>query len=456
MSTEINLFELITKDKLITIINSISDGVFTLDKDFNITFMNKTAEEIIGISLSEALGKRCKDVFKVNICEDQCALLQTIKTGKPIVNKSVCLINNEDQRVPISISTALLKNNKGEVIGGVETFRDLRLVETLRKELEESYSFEDMIGRSREMREMFKLLPIVAESDSTILIEGESGTGKELVARAIHSLSSRKKGPMITVNSSAIPDTIMESELFGYKAGAFTDAKKDKKGKFALADGGTLFLDEVGEISPVIQVKMLRVLQERTYEPLGGTESENANVRILAATNKKLDALVDEGKFRKDLFYRINVVRLHLPPLRERREDISLLVDHFIGKFNSLRNKNIAGITPIALNRLLKHDFPGNVRELENIIEYAFVMSPGGVIKPEHLPDYLQEKQAIPAVEIAQSFHEMESLFIIAALKRNNWSRKDAARELGINPSTLFRKIKKLKLNLPGIDGRKK
>lgn len=436
--------------RLLTIVDSISDGVFAIDPDFKITFLNRAAERITGYYENEALEKPCADILQTNICDEGCALRQTMKTRRPVVNRLVCMTNKRGQRVPISISTALLKDNQGKIIGGVETFRDLNMVEKLHKQFETTFSYESILSKDHKMRELFKILPTIAESESSVLIEGESGTGKELVARALHNLSPRKTGPFISVNCGALPDTLLESELFGYKAGAFTDAKRDKKGRFAIADKGTLLLDEIGDISPAMQAKLLRVLQDNTYEPLGSTQSYTADVRIIAATNKELDKLVSEGEFRQDLYYRINVVKIKIPPLRERKGDIPLLADHFIDQFNKLRNKDISGVAPPALHRLMKHDFPGNIRELENIIEHAFILSPGGAIKPEHLPDYLQEQKAIPAVEIAGTMNEMESLFIIAALKRNDWSRKKTAEELSINTSTLYRKIKKLGLKVPG------
>jgi transcriptional regulator with PAS, ATPase and Fis domain len=282
-----------------------------------------------------------------------------------------------------------------------------------------------------------------------LLIEGESGTGKELIARAVHNCSGRNSKPMIIVNCGAIPENLLESELFGYKSGAFTDAKKNKKGRFALAEGGTLFLDEIGDLSPNLQVKILRVLQDRVYEPLGSTHSEHADVRIISATNKNLANLVESGNFRKDLYYRLNIFRIEVPLLKDRKEDIPLLINHFIDKFCFPTHKDISGISPIALKTLLNHNYPGNIRELENIIEHAFVLCQGGVIKPEHLPDYLQKKSSIPAVEIAKTMDEMEAMFIAAALKRNNWSRKDTAKELGMDVSTLYRKIKKLGISYP-------
>ncbi len=437
------------KNKLLTIINSISDGVFTIDTEFRITFMNEAVETITGYKKDEVIGKYCHNVFKTNICKDSCALRQTLSTGEPVINRLVCMINKAGKKVPISVSTALLKNEDEKVIGAVETFRDLDMGARLHSEYEAKYTFENMISRNAKMREIFKVLPMVAQSDSTVLLQGESGTGKELVARALHNLSARRKGPFVSLNCGALPDQLLESELFGYKAGAFTDAKKDKKGRFALAEGGTFFLDEIGDISPALQVKLLRVLQEKTYEPLGATQSFKADVRIITATNKNLEELTAQEKFRKDLFYRINVVKLTLPPLRERRDDIPLLVEHFVSKFNRLLNKNIAGVSSEAMRLLLKHNYPGNIRELENIIEHAFIMTPKGVIRPEFLPEYMQDKKTIPAIEIAGTMKELEALFLIAALKRNNWKRNKTAKELGINPSTLYRKIKRLGLKIP-------
>lgn len=436
-------------EKLLTIIDSISDGVFAVDLDFNITFLNSAAERITGYNKSNTLGKPCADILQTNICEKGCALRHTISSREPVINRLVCMMNKKGQRIPISISTALLRDNNGRITGGVETFRDLNLVEKLRKEFEAGFSLENILSKDHKMHELFKILPTIAQSESSILIEAESGTGKELVARALHNLSPRKAGPFVSVNCGALPDSLLESELFGYKAGAFTDAKTDKKGRFAIADKGTLLLDEIGDISPAMQVKLLRVLQDNTYEPLGSTQSCTADVRIIAATNKVLEKLVSEGEFRQDLYYRINVIKIRIPPLRERKGDIPLLVDHFINQFDKLRNKDISGIAPAALGLLMKHSFPGNVRELENVIEHAIILSPGGAIKPEHLPEYLQEQKVIPAIEIASTMNEMESLFIIAALKRNNWSRKKTAEELGINTSTLYRKIRKLGLKIP-------
>ena len=432
------------KDEQNVILNSISEGVFTVDLDWRITSFNRAAEAITGINSRDAIGKLCRDVLRADVCESGCTLAQTMRTGKPIMNKAVQIINSEGKKKAITISTALFKDSKGKIIGGVETFRDMSLVEQLRKEIHNKYSCEDIISQSHLIQNLFSILPNISESNTTVLIEGESGTGKELFARAIHNLSLRKKKPFIAVNCGALPDTLLESELFGYKAGAFTDARKDKPGRFDLAQGGTLFLDEIGDISLSIQVKLLRVLQEKVYEPIGGVSTVNANVRIITATNKKLDQLVKEGKFRDDLYYRINVMKLELPSLKSRKEDIPLLIDHFINKFNQLHNKNICCVTSDVTAALLAYDYPGNIRELENIIEHCFVLCEGEIIETRHLPSSVKltsnkewEENGAPV-----TIKQVEIALINQALKRNQGNKTAAAKELGIDKSTLFRKIK--------------
>jgi PAS domain S-box-containing protein len=426
----------------------VPDGVFTVDSDWRVTFFNRAAEQITGIKRSEAIGRRCCDVFRASICENACALKQTLSTSRPVVNKVVYIIDSRGKKVPISISTAALKDAEGRIVGGVESFRDLRLVEELHRELQHQDSFSDIIGRSAVMRQIFEILPQIAQSDSTVLIEGASGTGKELFARAVHNLSRRRAKKFIVLNCGALPDNLLESELFGYKAGAFTDARRDKPGRFALAEGGTIFLDEIGDISPAMQARLLRVLQERVYEPLGGVEPIKTDVRVIAATNKSLTKLVEQGRFREDLFYRVHVIRIELPSLRDRQEDIPLLIDHFIARFNRLKGKDISGASDEVLARLMEHSFPGNVRELENIIEHAFVLCQGGVIELKHLPPAFRGGALGEALRFgkAMSLESVERLLIADALRRNNGNRQKAAKELGINPSTLFRKLKTLRL----------
>ena len=439
------------------VLDSINEGVFTVDMDWRITSFNRAAERITQTTRGEALGKACCDVFHANVCEKNCALRQTFHTGKPVVNATAHIINRQGQRVPIRISTAILSDDGGKAIGGVETFQDLSQVEQLQKQLESRYTFEDIVGRSPAMVRLFELLPPIADSSSTVLIEGPSGTGKELFARAIHNLSPRRKKRFVPVNCAALPDTLLESELFGHRAGAFTDAKRDKPGRFALADGGTIFLDEIGDISPALQVRLLRVLQDRIVEPLGAVEPLHVNVRVVAATNLNLAKLVQDGQFRDDLYYRIRVIHLVLPALRQRREDIPLLTDHIVAKFNRLQGKDIAGVSVEAMARLLEHDFPGNVRELENIIEQAFVLCRSGIIELHHLPPELRASPYTSAEGLSpMSLRTMEKLLITEILQRRSGNRKLAARDLGVDVSTLYRKIKAFGIDVPDSDGRRR
>jgi PAS domain S-box-containing protein len=432
------------------ILESISDGVFTVDHNWKITSFNRAAEEITGISRKEAVGRHCWEVFRSNMCEGDCALKKTMKQKKSYVSTSTYIINSHQKKIPITVSTSPLINKRGKIIGGVETFRDHSLVEELRKELYARFQLGDMVSSSPEMQKIFNILPQVAQSDSTVLLEGETGTGKELTARAIHDLSPRKSKPFIAINCGALPDPLLESELFGYKAGAFTNAVKDKPGHFALAEGGTIFLDEIGDTSAALQVRLLRVLEEREYIPLGGVKKIHADIRIIAASNRNLEELADKGLFRRDLFYRINVVRLNLPPLRERMEDIPLLVEYFINKFNRIKGKAVHGVDCDVLEALMAHQFPGNIRELENILEHAFVLCSEGDIQLQHLPGDMslsphEKSQCKCNNDLIKA---AESKVITEALKRNRYNRKATAIELGIHKSTLFRKINRLGIQL--------
>ncbi|MDY6862227.1 MAG: sigma 54-interacting transcriptional regulator [Thermodesulfobacteriota bacterium] len=429
------------------ILDSIADGVFTINDQDEITSFNRAAEKITGFSKEEAIGQYCFNIFRANICQTHCALKQTLKTGKPIINLPVNILNQQGKEVPVSISTSVLKNEKGEVIGAVETFRDLSVVEELKKEISKQYSLEDIISKNYKIQELFNIIPDIAESDSTVLIQGPSGSGKELFARAIHNLSLRSNNPYVKVNCGAIPDTLLESELFGYVKGAFTDAKKDKPGRFFLAERGTIFLDEIGDMSPNLQIKLLRILQEKEYEPLGGTTPIKANVRVVTATNKNLSELVTKGSFREDLFYRINVVKIELPPLAERREDIPLLIENFIHKFNILKDKNIPGVSDEVLELLMRYDFPGNIRELENIIEHAFVLCKDKIIEKKHLPfDIIQNLSAIESSHGPLQIRPLkiaEVELIQKTLSKYSGNRIATSRELKISRSTLWRKIRK-------------
>lgn len=435
---------LLNTDTTKIILDSISDGVFTIDYNWKITSFNRAAEEITGICRQDAIGCHCWDVFRSNMCEQGCALKKTMDQGKPFVSSSAYIINNQQKKIPITASTSLLIDKDGEVLGGVETFRDHSVVEALRKELTGGVQVGDMVSNSSAMKNIFNILPQIAESDSSVLIEGETGTGKELMARAIHNTSHRKDSPFVAINCGALPDTLLESELFGYKKGAFTHAVKDKPGHFALADNGTIFLDEIADTSPAFQVRLLRVLQEREYTPLGGIEKERSNVRIIAATNKNLTNMVEKKEFRQDLYYRINVIKISLPPLRHRMEDIPYLVDQFISRLNLRRNKMIQGLSPEVLAALMAHNFPGNIRELENIIEHAFVLCAKEFITMAHLPASLAAGSGRGAGKNRNPVVAAQIKMITDALKRNNNNRNAAARDLGIHKSTLFRRIKKL------------
>lgn len=433
------------------VIHSIGDGVFTVDKNWRITCFNRAAEEITGVKRSEAIGRKCHEVFKSNICKDACAVQYTIETGRPVVNLTVYLTDKNQLQIPVSVSTALFRNKKGELIGGVATFRDLRLVEELRKRIEGDYSFEDIISKNKKIREILDILPTLAVNGSSVLITGETGTGKELFARALHNLSGRA-GEFVAVNCGGFPETLIESELFGYEAGAFTGAVKAKPGRFRMAEGGTLFLDEIGELPPTLQVKLLRVLQEKAYEPLGGVQPQKADVRIITATNRNLEEMVAEGSFRRDLYYRVNVIKIEIPPLRDRIEDVPLLVDHFMRRFSALHDKEVSSISPGAMKILMSHDYPGNIRELENIVEHGCILCRGGFIKEENLPDWLQK--STENQEAYTSLEDLEREYILSVLKKNRWNRLATARDLNIHKTTLFRKIKKLGIHLPDQDGR--
>jgi PAS domain S-box-containing protein len=466
-----------------TILESISDGVFTVDMNWRVTSFNRAAERITGVSRKEALGRLCSEVFRSSLCGASCALRETLKSGKPIIGKTCYIVNAEGRRIPISISTATLRDSEGRLLGGAETFRDLSELEALRMELRGKHHLGDLASRSPLMQRVFEVLPAIASSPSSVLILGETGSGKELVARALHSLSPRSKGPFVAVNCGALPDTLLESELFGYRAGAFTGASKNKPGRFALAKGGSLFLDEIGDVSPALQIRLLRVLQERVYEPLGATRGVRTDARLIFATNRDLTELMRQGKFREDLYYRVNVVRVELPPLRRRKEDIPMLVDQFITRFNRLHGKSLQGISNEALSLLMARDWPGNIRELENAIERAFITCDQGLIGARHLAEYVNapsgggaksdssaSNQAIsskgelriapdsphtgPVSDIRQAHRILDAAVLRGALERNHQNRQAAANELGIHKTTLFRRMKKLGIPFPSKDGR--
>ncbi|MBU2512807.1 sigma 54-interacting transcriptional regulator [bacterium] len=433
------------------ILESINDGVFTIDEAFKIKSFNKAAEKITGFSRHEAIGKPCSEIFRSNLCDANCVLRRTMKEKKSYINLSAVIMHKQKGRISVSMSAAILEDKEGNVIGGVETFRDLTLIDELKKELNSRFQLGDIISRNPVMQNIFRLVPQIANSESTVLIEGETGTGKELLARAIHNSGHRSNRPFVAINCGALPDTLLESELFGYKAGAFTHAVKDKPGHFAMAKYGTILLDEIGDTSSAFQVKLLRVLEEKEYTPLGGLKPVKTYVTVIAATNKNLSSLVEKGLFREDLYYRIDVIRLELPPLRERKEDIPLLVDRFIKRRNRLTNRSIRGVDSDVLHALMMYDFPGNIRELENIIERAFILCREDTIQLTHLSKQIHPHaiSRISSMGLCKNCNPNEVIVIEEALKRNNFNRLETARELGIHKSTLFRKMKKLGMTPP-------
>lgn len=445
-----------------SILESISDGVFTVDNDFRITYLNRSAEAMILVRREEALGRLCCEVFRSNLCEGACALRRTLEKGVPVIDLSCFIINNEGRRLPISISTAVLRDQAGNIVGGAETFRNLSDLEQLRQEISPTRRLGDFTSHSPSMARIFSQLEAVAETGSTVLITGETGTGKELLARTIHAHSPRREQPFVAINCGAFPDSLLESELFGYRKGAFTGADRDKPGRFALAEGGTLLLDEIGEISPAMQVRLLRILQERSYEPLGAVKAVRTNVRIMAATHRDLQQMVAEGSFRQDLFYRIHVIQLELPPLRDRREDIPFLVDGFIRRFNLVMNRQVTGISQTALRLLALYAWPGNIRQLENAIERSMVFCKGVMIEADDLPAELAA--VLPRMElegngsgaISDVVRLSEKQAILAALKQTGGNRRQAAEILHIHPTTFYRKLKTLRISPEIPDGRRK
>ena len=431
------------------ILESISDGVFTVDHEWRIASFNHAAETITGIARTEAIGKPCNEVFRSNMCETGCALKETLSTNTPVIGRTGYIIKSDGSRVPISVSTAVLRNNQGEIMGGAETFRDLSEIEVLREALGKQNTVGDILSVSPAMRPVLDLVHALAPMETTVLITGETGSGKEVVARAIHSGGQRASLPFVALNCGALPDTLLESELFGHVKGAFTGAEKDHPGVFEQAGEGTLFLDEIGEISPAMQIRLLRVIQERQFIPLGGTGSRPVRARIIAATNRDLAARVREGHFREDLYFRINVITIEIPPLRKRREDIPLLADKFLSRAAALTGRPLPSIDPDAMARLVVYDWPGNIRELQNKIERGAILSQDGVIRVCDLAleeSVWQPEQSStpepPSLRTAAS--EGSKKAIIEALHATGGRRRQAAALLGIHPATLFRRMRAL------------
>ena len=431
--------------RITAILNSIEDGVLTIDQNWRITSFNRGAETITGFSAEDVIGKPCRTVFGKgprgkNLCGQFCPVKQVLQTGQPISDVQSEILNRGGKRVVLRLNASVLRDETGETIGAVETFRNISDLVHLRDQVERKYGSDGMIGRSPAMRRIYDLIRDIADTEAIVLIQGETGTGKELVAAAIHHLSSRKDGPFVKLNCSALPEGLLESELFGHVRGAFTGAVRDKPGRFELAEGGTLLLDEIGDVSPSIQVKLLRVLEDQTFERVGGTETVQSDVRLIAATNRNLKEAIRQKAFREDLYYRLNVLPIWVPPLRERAEDIPLLVGHFLRQHSPEKPIQIA---PQVTDLLVRHAWPGNVRELENAVEYALLHSKNGVILPEHLPPDVRlpgQRELDPTAGLLQS-SEREA--IRQALEMADGNRQEAARLLGISRATLYRKMKR-------------
>ena len=429
------------------ILNSISEGVMTLDKDWRIISWNRAAERITGFQREEVLGRECAKLLRTPLCGEECPVDKALSCGHSFENVEVAMRNKRDEVTHLLVNAAALCDVDGQIIGGLETFRDVSHAHWMQEELQQQYGFTNIVGRSDAMKKVYETVGSLVNTDTTVLIQGESGTGKELIARALHFYSSRREKPFVAINCSALPEGVLETELFGHRKGAFTGAIRDHIGKFELANGGTLFLDEIAEISQAIQVKLLRVLEEREFQRVGDNKDIKVNIRLITATNKDLYRKVLEGSFRDDLYYRLSVFPLNLPPLRERIEDIPLLVAHFINKFNKQMGKSIQGIADRVLEILEENPWPGNVRELANAMEHAFVHCKGALLYPTDLPHNIvnlpPEAPHQKSSKAQEKLDSVERELILKELEAANWKKAVTARRLGMSRATLWRKMEK-------------
>ncbi|GAB4365546.1 MAG: sigma 54-interacting transcriptional regulator [Calditrichia bacterium] len=429
------------------ILDSISEGIFTVNKDFRISFFNRAAEEITGFDREEILGKFCKYVCQDSMCKEKCPISQVLQTGNNIHNLDSLLKHRNGHKINIRLNAAVLRNSEGEPVGGVISFRDVSYLEAIKKDLDKNTQFYGVVGYSKAMREIFNLIEEISESDAAVLIQGESGTGKEMIANAIQMNSLRKDKPYLKINCSVFSPQLLASELFGHVKGAFTGAVKDRPGRFEVAHTGTIFLDEIAEMPNQMQIQLLRVLQEGTFERVGESLTRKVDVRIIAATNKDIQTELKNGNFREDLYYRLNVIPIVIPPLRERYEDIPHLIQHFIQKYSLLNNKRIEGIEDEAMDLLLSYSWPGNVRELENAIEYAFARTnKDQLIRAEKLPPSIRSFAPVSPVS---AYSESEAFQIQRLLEKHQWNKTKVAKELGMGRTTLWRKMRQY-----GLGGR--
>lgn len=432
------------------ILDSIGEGVFTVDKDFRIKFFNKSAERITGKTREEVIGHFCKHIFRSDVCFTDCPIALVLKTKKNIFDFESKIQCKTGSMKPIKLSASVLYNDNDEPTGGIVSFRDLTEFETIGLNLHSESQFNGIIGHSKKMKDIFQLIEEIAETDAPVFVHGESGTGKELVANAIQKLSTRNQHPYIKINCSVFPSNLLASELFGHVKGAFTDAVKDRIGRFEIADQGTIFLDEVAEMPLQMQIQLLRVLQEGTFERVGESITRTSNVRVIAATNIDITEALKKGKFREDLYYRLNVIPIEVPPLRNRKEDIVPLVRHFLNKFSLYYKKEIFEIDEEALTSLLNYSWPGNIRELENVIEYAFVRTTKkNLIESSKLPpNIIDQANASTDTKNSREFFpdSRERAELISTLEKFQWNKTKVAQELKIGRTTLWRQMKRFGL----------
>ncbi len=434
----------ISNDTIIEIISTLNEGVLALDTNLRILTMNPAAEFILGRTRADLAGTLVCDLFGDRACP-QDVLADVLRSGETIIDFQTTINLAGDQRGDVLLRSVPLRHRDGSELGLVLVLGDVTEVTDLRKRMDRHSRLGNLVGRDRRMRELFQLITDVGNSEATVLVGGESGTGKELVARAVHEASPRAQGPFVQVNCSALSENLLESELFGHVKGAYTGAVGDRRGRFEEAAGGTIFLDEIGDISPVVQVKLLRVLQERTIERVGDNRQIPVDVRVVSATNRDLDVLRATGQMRDDFYYRIKVVSLKIPPLRDRREDIPLLISHFVTRMSSREgHPEIPAISGEAMTALMNHRWPGNVRELENALEHALVLSRGRRILVTHLPPEMSHvANGQPTVMRDVPLHsDAEKELLDQALRQSGWNRSRAARRLGIDRTTLWRKIR--------------
>ena len=423
------------------ILNNLKEGIFAHDLDRRILFYNDGAEKILGFSREEVLGKDCHEIFGEALCGNRCSFCTTEPTLEDKKDHTLHITTKNGLKRMVDMSIILMKDDNNQDIGALATITDLTELIELQMDTEKIFSFSNIIGRNKKMISVFKQIRDVTDYDFPVHISGETGTGKELVAHAIHNESHRGGAPFVPINCGALPEGLIESELFGHVRGAFSGAIRDKKGRFEMADGGTVFLDEVSELPKLMQVKLLRFLQEETFEKVGGEKTISVDARIISATNKDLKQEVENGNFREDLFYRLNVIPIAVPPLRERKTDIPLLVDHFLKQFPGHKGRKEFKIADKALSMMMDYRWPGNVRELQNCIQFSIVRCKGSMIRPTDLP--LELKQFTPKKSKRGPSRKLDPLAVKEALIKTGGNKVKAAKLLGVGRATLYRFIGK-------------